>query len=303
MKEEIQQFIRHLRLERNLSEHTARSYKKDLTQLDSFLSRQRGEGEVVPRHVDRVGIRHFLGALKREGYSKRSLARKLAAIRSFFKYLCREGIVSANPAGHVSTPRLEQRLPTVLDEDQAFRVMELPQGRHVLALRNRAILELLYGAGIRLAELVDLNLSSIDLVGETVKIRGKGRRERLVPLGRHAWRALKGYLNRRKELLDESEEDRHGPLFLNYRGTRLSARSVQRLVTAYLAQVSEASSLGPHTLRHTFATHLLDRGADMQAVRELLGHASLSTTQMYTHVTTERLKKVYRRAHPRAERG
>ena len=248
-----------------------------------------------------MGIRHFLGTLSRERYAKKSVARKLASIRSFLKYLCREGVLERNPALSVVSPKLEQKLPFFLNVDQANRAMERVFRDDAYGFRDRAILEVLYGTGIRLGELVGLNRTSVDLLGEVIRVRGKGGKDRIVPLGREAVRALRSYLIRREEFLSSeigiSEEE---ALFLNRYGGRLSGRSVQNLVEKYLSDVAEAGKVSPHALRHSFATHLLDAGADLMAVKELLGHTSLSTTQIYTHVTAERLRKVYDQAHPRA---
>jgi integrase/recombinase XerC len=227
--------------------------------------------------------------------------RKLTAIRSFCRHLCRKGLLESNPASGLMPMRWEKKLPTFLDVAQAARVMELPDRQTVLGLRDWTILELLYGTGIRLMELVNLNLNDLDLLGEVMKIRGKGKKERIVPLGRKALEALGAYLKRRGELFHSGAGRRYREaVFLNYQGGRITGRSVRRIVNEYLQQVSQKNGLSPHILRHTFATHMLDAGADLRAVKELLGHASLSSTQIYTHVTVEKLRQVYDQAHPRA---
>ena len=287
-------------MERNYSENTVKAYNSDLAQFQQFLSKQLDQQKVSIREINRLAIRHFLGILHMEGYNSRSILRKLTAIRSFCRYLCREGLLEVNPATHLMPMRWEKRLPTFLDVAQAAKVMELPDANTALGLRDRALLELLYSTGIRLMELVSLNLSALDLLGEVIRVRGKGKKERILPLGSKALEALAAYLPRRKELLGKGDRYSSNGLFLNYKGGRISGRSVRRIVNHYLEQVSQEEHLSPHILRHTFATHMLDAGADLRAVKELLGHASLSSTQIYTHVTVEKLRKTYDQAHPRA---
>jgi len=301
MENHIQAFLEYIEKERGFSEHTIGAYRRDLLQFAEFLKEELGLEEVRAKDVDRLGIRHFLGTLSRKGVAKKSVVRKLASIRSFLKYLCREGVLERNPALSVVSPKLEKKLPFFLNVDQANRAMERVFREDVYGFRDRAILEVLYGTGIRLGELVGLNRSSVDLLGEMIRVCGKGGKDRIIPLGQEAVRALRSYLIRREELLSSkigaSEEE---ALFLNRYGGRLSGRSVQNLVEKYLSDVAESGKVSPHALRHSFATHLLDAGADLRAVKELLGHASLSTTQIYTHVTAERLRKAYIQAHPRA---
>jgi integrase/recombinase XerC len=296
----VKQFLISLALERNYSENTVKAYNNDLAQFQQFLRRQLGQPRVSLGEINRLAIRHFLGTLHLEGYNSRSIMRKLTAIRSFCRYLCRQGLLQSNPAAHLMPMRWEKRLPTFLDVAQAAKVMDLPDRETALGLRDWAILELLYGTGIRLMELVTLNRSALDLLGEVVKVRGKGKKERIVPIGGKAVEALRAYLTRRKELMAKGKRGSTEAVFLNYRGGRISGRSVRRIVNKYLHQVSEEEHLSPHLLRHTFATHMLDAGADLRAVKELLGHTSLSSTQIYTHVTVEKLRKVYDQAHPRA---
>ncbi len=292
----LEEFSRYLRGERGFSEHTLTAYRCDLLDFFAFLSTYLENAG--PGDINKPLLRAYLAGLSRRGYSKRSITRKLSSIRSFMKYLCREGVIPANPASSLRSPKSERRLPTFLNVRQAGEAMEIPSKTEPLGLRDWAMLELLYGEGLRLSELVNLNLSSVDIPGGTIRVTGKGKKERIIPLGRKAAEALGDYLAVRGKLVGR-DGDRNA-LLLNFRGRRLTGRSVERIVRGYLVLVSEAEGLNPHALRHTFATHLLDAGADLRAVKELLGHSSLSTTQIYTHVTVDRLRKIYKQAHPRA---
>ena len=294
-KDFLNRFIDYMGKERGLSPYTQSSYRRDLLQFYSFLRENSPTDRDLLGAVDRFLLRHFLGQLKARGYANGSICRKLSAIRSFYKFLCREGITSSNPAAYISSPKRRRRLPSFLSQEQATSLMDSPQRPTTLGLRDRAILETLYGSGIRLRELAGLDLSHLDLANNLIRVKGKGGKERIVPLGRSAGLAIRRYLEKRESLHPKGKA-----LFLNYRGGRLSPRWIELLVKGYLRKVSEDGSLSPHSLRHSFATHLLDRGADLRAVKELLGHSSLSTTQIYTHITAERIKKVYRQAHPRA---
>ena len=286
-------FLRHLERERNASPHTLRAYGEDLAQFTHYLERELARAP-RPEDVDHLLLRGFLAELHQRGLRKSSSARRLAGLRSFFRYLCREGRLAANPARGLLAPRQERRIPSVLDEAQVASLIELPgEGRE--ALRGRAILELLYGTGIRCAEAVALDVHELDLAARMVRVLGKGRKERIVLFGRRAQQALAAWLEERARLKPKSDA-----LFLNARGGRLSGRSVRALVARRVAQVALTRRCSPHTLRHSFATHLLTRGADLRAIQELLGHASLSTTQRYTHVDTRHLLEVYKKAHPRA---
>ena len=288
----IEGFLDYLRRERNYSPNTVLAYDDDLSQFDAFLRKHFSREHVEASAVDQLTIRLFLGDLLEAGMGRRSSARKLAAVRSFFRFLLRRKVLTSNPALNVVTPKLPRRLPVVLDEQSVARIMEAPDPRTPEGLRDRAILEMLYGTGIRLSELIGLNRESVDLRNDTVKVLGKGNKQRLVPLGRKAKDALLRYLRMR--------DSREPALFLSSRGKRLYPKGVYLIVTKHIRTVSEIEKKSPHVLRHTFATHLLSRGADLQAVRELLGHASLSTTQLYTHVTVDRLKRIYNQAHPRS---
>ena len=286
----VEKFKNYLVAERNASPHTLRNYEKDLSVLRQALGGRPWE------QVDLLGLRQFAAQQRSDGLSKVTVARRIATIRSFFRFLHREGHVPANPALGLTRPKQDRHLPSFLSVEEAARLMEAPQGDTFSASRDRAILETLYSAGLRVSELVGLRVRDVDLIGGSLRTVGKGRKERLVPIGSYSIQSIRGYL---KTLpAGQSEPDR--PLFQNRRRGRLTDRSVRRILNRYLLQVSVARRVSPHSLRHSFATHLLDRGADLRSVQELLGHSSLTTTQVYTHVTTERLKKVYESTHPRA---
>ncbi len=297
LQEHILHFERHLRFEVNGSPHTIRNYISDLRQFESFLAASPGQGD-DPACVNHLTVRRYLASLQRKN-SRSSIGRKLAAIRTFFRYLVREGVIEASPLEGVATPRVEKRLPSFFSVDDVFRVMDAPRGDGSLTVRDRAILELLYSSGLRVGELVSLDVRDVDLETAVVRVIGKGRKERMVPVGRKAVEALGKYLEARRSM----ERGRDcGALFLNYRGGRLTARSAARIVEKYLRKAGIPGKGSPHSLRHSFATHLLDAGADLRGIQELLGHANLSTTQKYTHITTDRLMEVYDRAHPRARK-
>ena len=293
MRAAAEAFLRHLERERNASPRTVRSYGLDLRQFVLHLDKELGR-EARPEDVDHLLIRGFLAELHRRGLSKSSSARKLAALRSFFRYLCREGRLLANPAKLLLSPRREKRIPSVLEPSQVELLLQVP-GEGKAVLRARAILELLYATGLRCAELVSLDLGELDTEARTARVLGKGHKERVVLFGAPAAEALRAWLAARPELRPRSEA-----VFLNARGGRLSDRSVRALVARRVRQLALERRCSPHTLRHSFATHLLTRGADLRSIQELLGHASLSTTQRYTHVDTRHLLEVYRKAHPRA---
>lgn len=304
MRASIERFLAYLTGERNASRHTLSAYRTDLVQFQAFLEREAPAAVRRIDEVDRRLIRHFLAELGSHGCSRVTLTRKLATLRTFFKFLCREGLARSNPARYVASARRAKRLPEFLSIEEAERLMALPDRDSSLGLRDVAILEILYGSGIRLRELTGLNLLDVDLYARTLTVRGKGKRERVVPLGRMAARALEAYLPERQSILEgrgiRASRGDGGPLFTNRLGGRLGPRGVQLIVRKYLGRIAETRGTHPHVLRHTFATHLLDRGADLRAVQELLGHRSLSSTQIYTHVSVERLKRAYARGHPRA---
>lgn len=276
-------------MERNASEHTRRNYHDDLARFVQFLGR-RSLRDVTP-----LDVRRFLAEQSTKAYAKRTIARRLSCVRSFFRFLCRDGVLKQNPAAVVPSPRVERRLPTFLDETQILRLLEAPDVGRWQGARDRAILETLYSTGVRVSELTGLNLEDVEEISGTVIVRGKGKKERLCPIGKTALAAVQRYLARRPARL----KVRYA-MFVSQKGTRLTVRQVDRLIQRYAKQAQLPVVISPHSLRHTFATHLLDRGADLRSVQELLGHQSLSTTQLYTHVTPQRLKKVYDQAHPRA---
>ena len=294
MKNEIDQFIRYLATERNVSGHTLNAYRSDLEQFREFLLRERGCDAGVEA-VDHLLIRRYL-ALLHKSHKKSSIGRKLAAIRAFFKYLLRLGKVAKNPAELVSTPKKEKRVPFHLTIDEVIALVEAPRGAELLTLRDRVILETLYSCGIRVSELTGLDVLHLDLDDGLVRVLGKGNKERIVPLGSYARQAITAYLALR------GNPPADAPLLLNARGGRLTSRSVGRIIDKYILKLATVKKISPHTLRHTFATHLLEGGADLRAIQELLGHASLSTTQKYTHVSIDRLMEVYDKAHPKARK-
>jgi integrase/recombinase XerC len=289
----VSSFLRHLERERNASPHTVRAYGDDLAQFAAYAERELGR-PARPADVDHLLVRGFLAELNARGLRRSTSARRLAGLRSFFRFLCREGSLEANPARAIQTPRQEQRIPSVLDEAEVAALLEMP-GDDLAATRGRAILELVYGTGIRCAEAVALDVHELDMDARMVRVLGKGRKERVVLFGRRARQALTAWLAARETLRPASDA-----LFLNARGGRLSGRSVRALVARRVKQAALKRRCSPHTLRHSFATHLLLRGADLRAIQELLGHSSLSTTQRYTHVDTRHLLEVYKKAHPRA---
>ena len=286
-------FLRYLDRERNASPHTVRAYAADLAQFEAHLATELGRAGRSDE-VDHLMIRAFLARLHRDGVKKVSAARKLASLRTFFKYLCREGILGRNPARALLSPRLDKKIPGHLEEGEVASLVEVP-GDAPAALRARAILELLYGTGIRCAELVGLDLPDIDRGARTVRVLGKGSKERIVPFGKTAGLALERYLAVR-----DQARPRSAAVFVNARGGRLTDRWIRQIVTQRVRQVAIERHLSPHSLRHSFATHLLERGADLRAIQELLGHASLKTTQRYTHVNARHILEIYRKTHPRA---
>lgn len=301
---DVEAFLTHLAKERDVSPNTLRAYGNDLTNLEAFLATQLGNTWTWDQ-VDRLVLRGFLGYLTRKGLTKRSTARSLSAVRTLFRFLHREELVEANPARAVSSPKLEKYLPVWLDRKQVdvlFNMAELRAKEGEFAdVRNLAILELFYSTGMRLSELRGVNRADLDLVGQQVKVRGKGRKERIIPMGDRATLALRNYESKRDALVRRvGARAEKTAWFLGPGGRRLSVRAIQGIVTRFLEKLDENAGLSTHSLRHSFATHLLDAGADLRAVQELLGHASISTTQIYTHTSVERLREVYKKAHPRA---
>ena len=324
MRDQLAEFLDHLRLNENASAHTVRAYDSDLSQFITFVAAHLGRrrSDLLATDFNQGHIRAFLGDLHKRGNSRSSAARKLAAIRTFGRYLRREGSIEGDPAALVGTPRREQRLPAHLAEAEMSRLLEMPDGTTPLGRRDRAIMELFYASGLRLSELVGLGLEDVNLSSRVVRVLGKGGKERIVPFNHTTERALREWMKDREDIAGGMRDAGSGsrsatsgsrdrargvrfrrtvePLFLNYRGGRLSTRSVDRLVRRYVAACSARFGISPHALRHSFATHLLERGADLRVIQELLGHARLSTTQRYTHVNSAQLIDAYRKAHPKA---
>lgn len=298
MQTHIRSFLRHLLTERNLSPNTIAAYGCDLGEFLAFWESEFPGRAMTPGGVDRRAIRRFLAWLHDREFASRSIARKLACLKSFFRYLRKAHVVESNPAATVVSPKLERRLPRTLDERSVSRLMEAPDRSSADGVRDAALLEVLYGCGIRLSELIGLRVGDIDFGNGTIKVTGKGSKQRIVPFGAKARSALKAYLAVRGEIASRGQGA--GNAFLSARGKAMSPKGVNRLMNRYIGMVSEIEKRSPHVLRHSFATHLLNRGADLRAVKELLGHESLSTTQLYTHVSVDRLRKVYAQAHPKA---
>jgi integrase/recombinase XerC len=303
MTTDLKAFLQHLRLNRNVSAHTVRAYDSDLSQFLAHAAAAAGvaRSELAAAQLDRSAIRDFIADLHRRGRSRASTARKLAAIRTFLRYLRREGAIADDPGALVATPKREVRMPAHLSEREMDGLLAAPAADDALSRRDRAILELFYASGLRLGELVGVDLTDIDLSSRRVRVLGKGGKQRIVPFNQSAAKAIRAYLADREALAAATPSRRSAPLFVNYRGGRLTVRSVDRIVRRYAAAGTTRSGISPHALRHSFATHLLQRGADLRAIQELLGHARLSTTQRYTHVNAAQLLEVYRKAHPRAK--
>ncbi len=324
MRDHLRAFLDFLRLNRGASPHTVRAYESDISQFLDYLPVHTGKAksDIRPSDCTVAAIRGFVAEMYRERLARASASRKLAAIRTFARYLRRQGLIEGDPGALVATPKVEQRLPAHLDIDEMGKLFETPDTSTPLGRRDRAILELFYASGLRLSELVGLDLDDLNLSGRMVRVLGKGGKERIVPFNQSAADALRTYMKDRPALEQAALRVRMGPpkpagkpgpirpaprrtaaskpLFLNFLGGRLTGRSVHRLVRMYVARCSTRFGISPHALRHSFATHLLERGADLRAIQELLGHSQLSTTQRYTHITAARLIDVYRKAHPRA---
>jgi len=302
MHELIEQFLEHLRYERNVSAHTLRNYQSDLEQFLHFLTAAEKRKAPEISEIDHLTIREWLATLHTANKSKSSIARKLAALRTFFQFLVREGMLELNPAKLVATPKLEKKLPNHLSIEEAVRFIESPDPETELGKRDRAMLELMYATGVRIAELTTLNLADVDFRNQLVRVTGKRRKQRIVPFGDPAGAAIRNYLTVRDQFLLHAPISKRDDtaLFLNYQGTRITTRSVGRMVEKYIRICAGMHNISPHALRHSFATHLLDSGADLRDIQELLGHARLSTTQVYTHVSMEKLIEVYDKAHPKA---
>jgi tyrosine recombinase XerC len=282
----LDKFFTFLEVEKNYSSHTTLNYRIDLEEFSKFL------GQTSFESVEYPDLRRFLAQLKGRNLKPRTLARKLSSLRSFFKFLQREGVIQTNPAKLLVTPKLDKPLPHFMSEEETVQLIESPQSGKINSPRDKAIFEILYSTGIRVSELVGLNVDDVDFIGNIIKVRAKGKKERLAPIGDQALNTLKEYLDGRK--VDNKF------VFANKGGTRLSDRSVRNIINKYISEQAMAQHVTPHMFRHSFATHLLNHGADLRSVQELLGHVNLSTTQIYTHLTTDKLKKVYDQSHPRA---
>ena len=313
MTNQLRAFLEYLRLNRNASAHTSAAYESDVTQFLTFAAQYRGTtlDALEPTHVELGTIRAFMADLYRQGHARTSVARKLSALRAFGRYLRREGWIESDPAALAVGPKREQKIPAHLSVDEMSRLLEMPDVSAALGRRDRAILELFYASGLRLSELVGLDLDEVNLRARMVRVMGKGAKERLVPFNTTTEQSIRAWLADRAALRAQNPKPKaqspkpraqREPLFVNFRGARLTGRSVQRLVARYVAACSTRVGISPHALRHSFATHLLQRGADLRAIQELLGHVQLSTTQRYTHVNAAQLLDVYRKAHPRAKR-
>ena len=313
MIEHLKRFLQFLALNRNASRHTVRAYESDLTQFIGYAAAQADlkKRDLQPSQLDREALRGFLGQLHKQHLSRATAARKLAAARTFLRYLRREGLIDDDPGLLVVTPKRDIRMPAHLSESEMLALLDAPVGDTPLSRRDRAILELFYASGLRLSELTGLDVDDVNLSARMVRVLGKGRKERIIPFNVSTANAIRVYLKDRDGLTrGRDRQDRRArpsrpqePLFVNYRGGRLTVRSVDRLVRRYVAASSARMGISPHALRHSFATHLLQRGADLRAIQELLGHASLSTTQRYTHVNAAQLLEVYKKSHPRAGRA
>jgi len=306
LEQAIGGFGRYMKVERNLSSHTREGYLTDLKQFRAFL--EGTDFKSVPFTgaipTDPLVIRSFLASLYREKFRKVTISRKVAALRSFYRYLLREGVVAVNPAELVQLPRCEKYIPVVLSADEMLALLQVKFSEDAAGRRDRAMIELFYSAGIRLSELTGLNLEDVRFQEGLIKVRGKGRKERIVPFGRPALQAIEAYLQKRPELRKEgTDEEGEEALFLSTRGKRMNPRGVSRVVERVVRESGIGRKISPHALRHTFATHLLDAGADLRSIQEMLGHKSLSTTQKYTSVSVSRLMEIYDRAHPRAGGG
>src|SRR5262252_2438989 len=317
MIDHLKAFLKFLALNRNASAHTVRAYESDLTQFIGFVAAQadRKKADLDPAQLDREAVRGFLADRHKQKDSRATAARKLAAVRTFLQYLRRESIIDDDPGALVARPKRDIRMPAHLSEGEMTALLDAPAGDTPLSRRDRAILELFYASGLRLSEVAGLDMDDIDIGSKRVRVLGKGRKERLVPFNGSTQRALREYVKDRTALVRQEGQERQkgrerregrpsrarDPLFVNYRGTRLTVRSIDRIVRKYVAASSTRMGISPHALRHSFATHLLQRGADLRVIQELLGHARLSTTQRYTHVNAAQLLEVYKKSHPRAK--
>jgi len=294
--DKLRDFIKYIKDERQYSHHTAKAYKKDLTEFNAYLLEYYGNELLDYNIVDKQGIRHFLGKKYEEGASARTVARKLASIKSYFKYLFQIESIMKNPSIHVKTPKIGKKLPSFMNDNIMDTLLDIPDQSNIKGLRDKAIMELFYATGIRLSELVGLNIGDVNFPQSLIRVRGKGNKERLVPFGKSASIAIKHYGS--EFGISFQGLDNQLPLFCSVKGKRISVRTVQNRINGYLSQVTVGSRLGPHLLRHSFATAMIDHGADIRAVQEFLGHASLSSTQIYTHLKPEKIKEAFQKSHP-----
>jgi integrase/recombinase XerC len=315
MRDHLKSFLAYLKLNRHLSPHTVRAYENDVTQYLAFVASEAGRkmSQLEPADLDMHSVRAHVAALNAAGKARASVARKLSGLKTFVRYLCREDVIEHDPTAMAVAPKRDHTIPVFLSEPEITRLIETPNTGDPLGRRDRAILELFYASGLRLSELVAVDLEDLNLSGRMVRVMGKGRKERLLPFNQSAADAIRAWIKDRAAILTrrgpqarvspkppKAAKADGDPLFINYRGTRLTDRSVDRMLRKYVAQCSTRMGISPHALRHSFATHLLQRGADLRAIQELLGHAALSTTQRYTHVNAAQLIDVYRKSHPRA---
>lgn len=293
----VNQFINYLKIERNCSKHTIDSYNRDLADFTKYLSDEDGNLPSIGS-IDHLTIRSYLANLQSRQLTRTTVVRRLSSLRSFFKYLCKRGYLDVDPTSAITSPKVQKKLPEYLEISEITALLDMPDKKDIVGLRDRAIMELLYSTGMRVSELLALNLSDIDYSNAIVKVRGKGKKERIIPIGSYAMSALKDYLKKRDKLRVKKSEQ---ALFVSERGNRIpDAKSINRRISKYAKLAGLKKSVTAHTLRHTFATHLLNAGADLRSVQELLGHEKLATTQIYTHISADRLKEVYEKAHPRA---
>ena len=299
MRDHLKSFLAYLKLNRHLSPHTVRAYESDVTQYLAYVASGRGKkmSQLSPGDLDMTSVRMHVSQLNSAGKARASVARKLSGLKTFVRYLRREEVIEHDPTAMAVAPKRDQTIPVFLSEPEVTRLIETPNTGDPLGRRDRAILELFYASGLRLSELVAIDLEDVNMSGRMVRVMGKGRRERLLPFNQSAADAIRAWMK------DRARIARTDALFVNYRGRRITDRSVDRLIRKYVAQCSTRMGISPHALRHSFATHLLQRGADLRAIQELLGHAALSTTQRYTHVNAAQLIDVYRKSHPRAQKS
>ncbi len=297
----IKEFLDHIKFEKNYSEHTIRNYRIDLMQFYDFLKEMEGKNIDIEK-IDHYTIREFIGFLYSKRLSKKSIARKISSLKSFFKYLSIHKNLKVNPLIYISYPKLDKNLPSVLSFNEMDELLNLPDDETPMGKRDGAILEFLYATGMRVSEICSLNINDVDMAREIVKVKGKGKKERIIPFNKIACEKLKNYISIRYIFLKRDKKGQGDPsaLFLNFRGGRLTERSVRRILDKYIEKLAIRRKVSPHTIRHSFATHLLNNGADLRTIQELLGHASLSSTQKYTHMGIDELLKIYKNTHPRS---